>query len=114
MNCGKAIKIQTHCQWYSSLLTDEDSKPVWLFGQYVASSIRLETLAFVETEEEANALMLQYAEQFADGGCRFYVPTSLVEAYKSATNWSACAEQIRAIEDYPEITGGATILGIEY
>ena len=42
-------------------------------------------------------------------GARFYVPTSLVDTYKSATNWSTYAEQIRAIEDYPEITGGATI-----
>lgn len=35
-----------------------------------------------------------------------YVPSSLVDSYKSATNWSAYADQIRAIEDYPEITGG--------
>ena len=35
-----------------------------------------------------------------------YVPKSLVAAYKEATNWSAVADQIRAIEDYPEITGG--------
>ncbi len=35
-----------------------------------------------------------------------YVPSTLLESYKSATNWSAYAEQFRAIEDYPEITGG--------
>lgn len=35
-----------------------------------------------------------------------YVPAAMVDAYKSATNWSAYADQIRAIEDYPEITGG--------
>lgn len=35
-----------------------------------------------------------------------YVPDNLVDSYKSATNWSAYASQIRAIEDYPEITGG--------
>lgn len=35
-----------------------------------------------------------------------YVPKSLVDAYKSATNWSTYAAQIRAIEDYPEICGG--------
>lgn len=34
-----------------------------------------------------------------------YVPSTLVDQYKSATNWSAYASQIRAIEDYPEITG---------
>jgi hypothetical protein len=35
-----------------------------------------------------------------------YVPRVLVDSYKSATNWSAYADQIRAIEDYPEICGG--------
>lgn len=35
-----------------------------------------------------------------------YVPSTLVDSYKSATNWSYCASQIRAIEDYPHITGG--------
>lgn len=35
-----------------------------------------------------------------------YVPRSLVDSYKAATNWSTYATQIRAIEDYPEICGG--------
>lgn len=41
-----------------------------------------------------------------------YVPKTMtdgsdgVEAYKAATNWSTYADQIRAIEDYPEICGG--------
>ena len=35
-----------------------------------------------------------------------YVRSSLVDTYKAATNWSTYADQIRAIEDYPEITGG--------
>lgn len=33
-----------------------------------------------------------------------YVPDNLVEQYKTAKNWSTYASQIRAIEDYPEIT----------
>ncbi len=35
-----------------------------------------------------------------------YVPSALVDSYKAATGWANWAEQIRAIEDYPEITGG--------
>lgn len=35
-----------------------------------------------------------------------YVPSALVDTYKAATNWSNYADQFRAIEDYPEITGG--------
>lgn len=34
-----------------------------------------------------------------------YVPAALVDSYKAATNWSTYANQIRAIEDYPEICG---------
>lgn len=36
-----------------------------------------------------------------------YVPKALIEDYKVATNWINFAEQFRAIEDYPEICGGA-------
>lgn len=35
-----------------------------------------------------------------------YVPSARIESYKTATNWSTYAAQIRAIEDYPEICGG--------
>lgn len=42
----------------------------------------------------------------ASGTGYIYVPRSLVDSYKAATNWSNYASQIRAIEDYPDITGG--------
>ena len=35
-----------------------------------------------------------------------YVPAALVDSYKTASNWSTYAAQIRAIEDYPDICGG--------
>lgn len=35
-----------------------------------------------------------------------YVPRALVDEYKNATNWTVIASRIRAIEDYPDITGG--------
>lgn len=44
--------------------------------------------------------------KIAGGTGYIYVPAALVEQYKAATNWSTYAAQIRAIEDYPEITGG--------
>lgn len=34
-----------------------------------------------------------------------YVPSSLVDSYKAASNWSDYADKIRAIEDYPDICG---------
>lgn len=44
--------------------------------------------------------------QIFSGTGYIYVPSALVANYKVARNWSTYAEQIRAIEDYPEITGG--------
>lgn len=35
-----------------------------------------------------------------------YVPKALISEYKTATNWVMFAEQIRAIEDYPDVCGG--------
>lgn len=35
-----------------------------------------------------------------------YVPSTLVDSYKTATNWSSLADRIRAIEDYPDVCGG--------
>lgn len=41
----------------------------------------------------------------ASGTGYVYVPSTLVDSYKAATNWATYANQIRAIEDYPSITG---------
>lgn len=41
-----------------------------------------------------------------DKDCYIYVPRDLVDSYKFGSNWSTFASQFRAIEDYPEITGG--------
>lgn len=38
--------------------------------------------------------------------CYFYVPKAMLESYKAANNWKNYTERFRAIEDYPEITGG--------
>lgn len=35
-----------------------------------------------------------------------YVPSSLIDSYKTASNWSTYASRFRAIEDYPNICGG--------
>ena len=42
------------------------------------------------------------------GSGYIYVPSTMLDEYKAATNWSAFENQFRAIEDYPEITGGTT------
>lgn len=42
----------------------------------------------------------------ASGTGFIYVPSALVDSYKSGTNWASFSSQFRAIEDYPDITGG--------
>lgn len=44
--------------------------------------------------------------EIAKGNGHIYVPARYVDTIKAATNWSALASQVRAIEDYPDITGG--------
>ena len=39
--------------------------------------------------------------------CYVYVPASLLAEYQASEHWAAYASKFRAIEDYPEITGGA-------
>jgi hypothetical protein len=46
--------------------------------------------------------------KIAEGTGYIYVPRALLEDYKVATNWSALAAQLRAIEDY---TVDGTITG---
>lgn len=41
----------------------------------------------------------------ASGSGYIYVPSALIESYKTATNWSIFENQIRAIEEYPDICG---------
>lgn len=41
----------------------------------------------------------------ASGTGYIYVPSSLVDSYKAASNWSTYSTQFRAIEDYPDICG---------
>lgn len=41
-----------------------------------------------------------------DGTGYIYVPAALLSDYASASNWSNFSAQLRAIESYPDITGG--------
>lgn len=44
-----------------------------------------------------------------DGLGWIYVPTDLVDSYKTETNWSTYADQIVSIDEYPKALGGETI-----
>lgn len=51
----------------------------------------------------ANVKSVFESSNISNGMGYIYVPADLVETYKADANWSACADQIRAIEDYPEV-----------
>ena len=51
----------------------------------------------------ANVKSVFDSSNISNGMGYIYVPADLVETYKADANWSACADQIRAIEDYPEV-----------
>lgn len=72
-----------------------------------ASCTNLNVIIFrsptVITLKSSNAFT---ATPISSGKGYVYVPSALVDSYKTATNWSSFASQFRAIEDYPEICGG--------
>lgn len=45
----------------------------------------------------------------ANGLGWIYVPSNLVDSYKSASNWSTYANQIVSLEEYPKVLSGETI-----
>lgn len=44
-------------------------------------------------------------EDIGDNDFYIYVPSDLVDTYKTETNWTIWADRYRAIEDYPDICG---------
>lgn len=69
-------------------------------GGFAALIIRTDGIC---TLSNTNALA---GTKIASGEGYVYFHRTLVDTYKVATNWSTYAAQFRAIEDYPEITGG--------
>lgn len=78
-----------------------------LIGYCLADDPALEALVIRNTDAPPKLTATAFKNTPIKTGTGYiYVPAAMVDAYKSATNWSAFADQIRAIEDYPEITGG--------
>lgn len=81
----------------------------WLVSSYAFFGCSsLDTLIIKYTAgpcrlQNTNAL---YGTKIGDGQGFIYFYKDYVEYYKTMENWMVYADQIRAIEDYPEITGG--------
>lgn len=89
-------------------LTIVDFPQVTVIGAYAFNGCtRLNTVILrsptVTTLSNTNAFT---NTPLASGAGYIYVPSVLVNTYKSATNWSTYASKFRAIEDYPDICGG--------
>ena len=80
----------------------------WLGAQVFNGCSALTALIFRANEAciMSNANNIFASTPIVGGAGYIYVPSALVDSYKSASNWSTYAAQIRAIEEYPEITGG--------
>lgn len=91
-------------QGCTALTTADFPLAIWILAGALRSCNKLSTLILrknaVCTLNNVNALT---DTPIASGTGYVYVPASLVDAYKAATNWVTYANQIRAIEDYPEI-----------
>lgn len=93
---------------YCSRLTYADlglvtNLPGWSLANTALETVILRKSDKICTLQVTNALS---GTPIAKGTGYVYVPKALVDSYKSATNWSTYANQIRAIEDYPDICGG--------
>lgn len=89
-------------------LAKADLPKVTSIGQHGFSAANaLEALILRNTEKVCSlgSDAVSYTK-ISSGSGYIYVPAALVDNYKAAANWQNYADQIRAIEDYPEITGG--------
>jgi hypothetical protein len=96
-------------RWCSGLVTVDLPKLTGNFGVSCFNSCSKLT-ALIIGRESTSVASLSSTSAFngtpiASGTGYIYVPSALVDTYKSATNWVTFADQIRAIEDYPEICG---------
>lgn len=79
---------------------NNSSYAFYKMGNLEALIIRGNNLSPLNTTNNFNGSTIEKGTGY------IYVPAALLEDYKAATNWVTFADQFRAIEDYPEITGG--------
>lgn len=78
------------------------------FGSYSLACTRLTALIIRNTDFVPPLHVSTFGAATTamnQGAGYIYVPVSMVDSYKEAKNWTVFADQIRAIEDYPDICG---------
>jgi hypothetical protein len=116
-NCTNLLKVispkieafMSYCFYSCSRLTKIDAPVGRVIQANAFLSSGLKTLIFrknaLATLSSSNAFT---STPIASGTGYIYVPSALVDSYKTATNWSVYANQFRALEDY---TVDGTITG---
>lgn len=100
------INLGTYCFRYCPNLTYIDiGKPPKCEATFFYGKL-LKGVSVVVRAETPPTLSNVFSGTSFDATTAFYVPKASLDAYKSATNWSTYADNFKAIEDYPEITGG--------
>lgn len=104
----QASSISTYAFYgCSALVKIEFDRITSIAGNAFASCTKLATLILRSpTMVSLSATTAFTSTKIAGSGGYIYVPSALIEEYKVATNWSTYASKFRAIEDYPDITGG--------
>ena len=102
-----ATNINAYSFGDCSALTTADFPAVTSIESYAFSYCTKLTTLILRSATVATLSELKALERTAIsyGKGYIYVPAALVDSYKAATNWSTYANQIRAIEDYPDICG---------
>ena len=107
LSSGVAVNALRYCSALKKVDFGEINAAKGLLGYSLADCKVLEMLVIRNTDQPPKLTATAFNNTPINTGTGYiYVPAAMVDAYKSATNWSAYADQIRAIEDYPEITGG--------
>lgn len=102
-NFPKATSIGTSAFYYCSSLTTADFSAATSISGYAfyncssLTALILRNTAKVCTLSNTSAFN---ATPIKSGTGYIYVPSALVDSYKTATNWSTYAAQFRALEDY--------------
>lgn len=104
----KSLSDSTFRAAYSLVYADFASLTS-ITGNYVFQWTALKTLILRSSTLCALSAVSSFSDSGVSKGTGYvYVPRSLIESYKTATNWSTYATQFRALEDY---TVDGTITG---
>lgn len=109
INFPKAATVPSTCFYQCTGLTKADfGAAKSIAGNAFAYCTKLQTLILRYTGGVVTLTSTTFSGAAFDGYA--YVPAALLADYEASSSWSSYAPNatFRAIEDYPEITGGAT------